>query len=176
MACYVLGGPLADRLSPRKLISASLVVTAMGSLYMATIPSFDGLRVLFGFWGVSTVLAFWAPLIRATREWAGEDEQGRAFGVLDGGRGLASALIAVIAANAFAAMVGGDAAIDPVLEAAAVRKLVYSYGAYCLFAAGCVWTFVPDPKRVTASEANERQTGELSIQRRLLVVLRSPAT
>ena len=32
MACYVLGGPLADRWSPRKLLTASLVVTASGSL------------------------------------------------------------------------------------------------------------------------------------------------
>jgi sugar phosphate permease len=176
MACYVLGGPLADRLSPRKLLTASLVVTALGSAYMATVPSFGGLRILFGFWGVSTILGFWAPLIRATREWAGEDEQGRAFGLLDGGRGLASALIAVIAAYAFSAMVGADSAIDPAREAAAVRRLVYSYGGYCLFAAGCVWFFVPDPKHITASEANERQTNKLSVQRRLLLVLQSPAT
>ncbi|MBP88093.1 MAG: MFS transporter [Planctomycetaceae bacterium] len=176
MACYVLGGPLADRLSPRKLLAASLVLTALGSLYMATVPSFDGLRILFGFWGVSTILAFWAPLIRATREWAGEDEQGIAFGILDGGRGLASALIALIAAYAFAAMVGADAAIDPVREAAAVRKLVYSYGGYCLFAAGCVWFFVPDPKPVRASEADKEQRDKLSVRRRLKLVLRSPAT
>ena len=70
MVCYFLGGPLADRWSPRKLLTGSLVITALGSLYMATFPSFDGLRILFAFWGVSTILAFWAPLIRATREWA----------------------------------------------------------------------------------------------------------
>ena len=57
MACYFLGGPLADRFSPRKLLTASLVITALGSLYMATLPSFNGLQVLFGFWGMSTILA-----------------------------------------------------------------------------------------------------------------------
>ncbi len=120
--CYFLGGPLADRWSPRKLLAGSLVVTAFGSLYMAASPSFAGLCVLFGFWGVSTILAFWAPLIRATREWATNDGQGSAFGILDGGRGLTSAVIALIAAFAFEAMVGNTAA-DLSNEYAAVPKL-----------------------------------------------------
>ena len=45
--CYFLGGPLADRWSPRKLLPISLVVTTGGSLYMATVPSFSGLCILF---------------------------------------------------------------------------------------------------------------------------------
>ena len=117
---------------------------------------------------------------RTLLSWAGEDEQGSAFGLLDGGRGLASAVIALLAAYAFAAMVGGGEVIDPVREAAAVKKLVYSYGGYCLFAAMCVWLFVPDPKSVTASstdspDVDEQQTGKPSVLRRLVLVLRSPA-
>ena len=157
MACYVLGGPLADRWSPRKLLTASLVVTASGSLYMATIPSFDGLRILYAFWGLSTILFFWAPLIRATREWAGEDEQGRAFGILDSGRGLASAVIASIAAIGFAMMVGSESPIDPGTEAVAIKTLVYSYGGYCLLAAVCVWFFVPESKPVFFGSLRKRR-------------------
>jgi sugar phosphate permease len=175
MASYVLGGPLADRWSPRKLLTASLVVTAAGSLYMATIPSFAGLRLLFGFWGMSTILIFWAPLIRATREWAGEDEQGRAFGILDSGRGLASAVIASVAAIGFAYMVGGEVPIDPARESAAIKKLVYSYGGYCLFAAACVWFFVPESKALADSGADVNQLAKLSVLRRLGYVLRLPA-
>jgi len=179
-ASYFLGGPLADRFSPRKLLSTSLIATALGSLYMATVPSFSGLQILFGFWGVSTILAFWAPLIRATREWADEDRQGTAFGILDGGRGLASAVIAVVAAHAFAYFVGGGEAIDPIREAAAVQKLVLSYGAYCLAAAICVWMFVPDPQAPAAAvvvdpEATERHSVQPSVFRRLVLVLQSPA-
>ena len=177
-ACYFLGGPLADRFSPRKLMSISLVVTATGSLYMAQFPSFNGLRVLFAFWGVSTILAFWAPLIRATREWARDDRQGLAFGILDGGRGLASAIIASVAAFAFTAMVGEQTTIDPELEAAAVRKLVYSYGIYCLVAAVCVWCFVPDPKftkSANPSGASYHPKTHLSLWKRMGMVLRSPA-
>ena len=47
-----------------------------------------------GFFGVTTILFFWAALIRATRDWGGNNAQGRAFGLLDGGRGLLAALLA----------------------------------------------------------------------------------
>jgi len=175
MACYFLGGPLADRFSPRKLVPASLLATGLGGLYMSTIPSFTGLKVLFGFWGASTILAFWAPLIRATREWGGEERQGRAFGILDGGRGLAAALLAAIAAYAFGMMVGGNASIDPARETTAMRTLLCSYAGCCIFAAVCVWFFVPDPKPVACRTADDGLTDQVGVLRRLALVLRSPA-
>ena len=176
MACYVLGGPLADHLSPRKLISASLLATGLGSLYMSTIPGFGGLYVLFGFWGASTIFAFWAPLIRATREWGGEERQGRAFGILDGGRGAAAALLAAIAAYAFGMMVGENALVDPARETSAMRALLSSYAGCCFFAAVCVWFFVPDPTPVASRAVDDQKTADqVDVLRRLILVLRSPA-
>ncbi len=175
MVCYFLGGPIADRFSPRKLVPASLVATGLGGLYMSTIPSFSGLYVLFGFWGASTILAFWAPLIRATREWGGEVEQGRAFGILDGGRGLAAALVAAIAAYAFGMIVGGSASLDPAREAMALKTVLYFYAGCCFFAAVCVWFFVPDPKPVACGTVDGGQTDQAGVFRRLAVMLRSPA-
>ena len=55
---------------------------------MATFPAYQGAMLLWGFFGISTILFFWAALIRATREWGGAEHQGRAYGLLDGGRGL----------------------------------------------------------------------------------------
>jgi sugar phosphate permease len=175
MASYFLGGPLADRYSPRILMAVSLTVTGLGGLYMSTIPGFGGLYVLFGFWGVSTILAFWAPLIRATREWGGRESQGRAFGILDGGRGLCAALIAAVAAHAFALMLGSTDAIDPAREAATLRAILYAYAGCSFLAAVCVWFFVPDPEP-TASRVTENPTDDgTGVVRRLLHALRSPA-
>lgn len=173
--CYFLGGPIADRWQPRLLMVISLIATGMGSLYMATIPGLAGLCLLFGFWGVTTILAFWAPLIRVTRELAGEHGQGRAFGILDGGRGLASAVIASAAAYAFSMMVSGDASISPVAERVAVQQLVLSYGVFCVLAAVCVWLFVPTVNRCTVVETVRQAPPEASLLRRLGAVLRSPA-
>ena len=175
MACYLLGGPLADRFSPRKLISFSLVATGLGGLYMSTIPSFAGLYVLFAFWGATTILAFWAPLIRATRQWGGELEQGQAFGILDGGRGLASALLATVAVHVVGMMVGESDSVDPVRDRIAMQTILSSYGICCFVAAACVWFFVPDPSPVAACTAADRRTDRALALDRLARVLRSPA-
>lgn len=173
--CYFLGGPIADRWQPRRLMVISLIATGMGSLYMATIPGMTGLCLLFGFWGVTTILAFWAPLIRVTRELAGEHGQGRAFGILDGGRGLASAVIASVAAYAFAMMVSGDASNNPVAERAAVQWLILSYGVFCVLAAACVWLFVPTDKGCAVAETVREAPPISSLLRRVGAVLSSPA-
>ena len=66
-------------------MSFSLVATAFGGIYMATIPSQIGLAMLFAYWGITNILLFWSAMLRATRKWGGKFAQGRAFGMLDGG-------------------------------------------------------------------------------------------
>ncbi len=79
MFAYLLGGPLADRISARKLLAFALCSTGVFGFQMATIPSIATMKVLFAIWGVTTILPFWAALIRATREWGGAEQQGEAF-------------------------------------------------------------------------------------------------
>ena len=83
---YFPGGWLADRVSPRKLISIALFVTSLGGFVFATFPSFEVCLALFGLWGMTTACIFWSAMIKATRNWGSKDEQGRAFGILEGGR------------------------------------------------------------------------------------------
>jgi len=52
MLAYFPGGALADRVSPRKLMSLSLFATAVGGIYYASIPSYLGIQLLFGYWGL----------------------------------------------------------------------------------------------------------------------------
>ena len=89
---YLLGGPLADKYPPRKLIAVALWTTALGGLVYATFPSYTILKIIYGYWGFTTIFLFWAPMIKATRIWGGTTSQGKAFGFLDGGRGLVGAL------------------------------------------------------------------------------------
>ena len=89
---YLFGGPLADKYPPRKLIAVALWMTALGGLVYATFPSYTVLKILYGYWGFTTIFLFWAPMIKATRVWGGSTSQGKAFGFLDGGRGLVGAL------------------------------------------------------------------------------------
>ena len=92
---YFFGGFIADKWEARKLLSLSLLLTGIGGFWMTMIPSIFTLKILYAFWGISTILFFWASLIKATRQWGNENNQGLSFGLLDGGRGFFAATIAL---------------------------------------------------------------------------------
>ncbi|WP_238300016.1 MFS transporter [Polaribacter irgensii] len=96
---YFFGGFIADKWEPKKLLSISLFLTAIGGFSMVLIPSIFTLKILYAFWGFSTILLFWASLIKATRQWGNKHNQGLSFGLLDGGRGFFAALIGLFGAS-----------------------------------------------------------------------------
>jgi nitrate/nitrite transporter NarK len=96
---YFFGGFIADKWEPKKLLSISLFLTAIGGFWMTLIPSIFTLKILYAFWGVSTILLFWSSLIKATRQWGNKHNQGLSFGLLDGGRGFFAATIALFGAS-----------------------------------------------------------------------------
>jgi sugar phosphate permease len=68
MVAYFFGGPLADRFASRLLMPVALLATAAGGWVLASVPALATLKLLYGFWGLTTILLFWAALMRATRE------------------------------------------------------------------------------------------------------------
>ena len=108
LVAYLFGGPLADKYAPRKLIAVALWMTALGGFLYATFPSYFVLKILYGYWGFTTIFLFWAAMIKATRVWGGTTSQGKAFGFLDGGRGLVGASFGVIGILIFRIFVTSD--------------------------------------------------------------------
>lgn len=105
---YLFGGPLADRFPPRKLMSIALFLTALGGVALSTYPSYFMMKVIYGYWGFTTIFLFWAALIKATRIWGGSNKQGKAFGFLDGGRGLVAALFGTLGVVIFSIFITID--------------------------------------------------------------------
>lgn len=144
---YFPGGMLADRFSARKLMSISLVATATGGLYFVTLPEQLGLSILFGFWGITTVLLFWSAMIRATREWGGVQSQGRAFGLLDGGRGLLGATAGFIATIILVRLGANELEMTTLSDReAAMQGIILYYSGLTAIAAIIAWLVIPDTK------------------------------
>ena len=140
MAAYFFGGPLADRFEPRKLLAGALWATALGGLYLATFPDVTGVMLIWGFFGLTNILLFWAALIKVTRAWGGERQQGLAYGLLDGGRGLLAAILASAGVLAFSVAfpLGYDAAtLDQ--KAAVLREVIYGYTGVTAAVGVLVW-------------------------------------
>ncbi len=164
MIAYFPGGVVADRFSARKLITVSLVATALGGFYLATIPGFTGMCVLFAYWGVTSILLLWAALIRATRDWGGNTSQGRAFGVLDGGRGLLAAGLASVAVVIFARLYDeAGAATDAAQRTTALVAVIYFYTAVTLAAGIAAWLFIPETgaRPPTSAAVSRRNVGDV---------------
>ena len=161
MVSYFAGGPLADRFSARQLMALALLATSLGGAIMATIPSLAVLTILYGFWGLTTILLFWAALIRATREWGGPSEQGRAYGMLDGGRGLVAALLASISVTIFAALLPTDVASATFEQrSAALSKIIWVFTGLTMAVAGLVWLFLPKTKKRSKNSGHQKLTLE----------------
>ncbi|MGA8136724.1 MULTISPECIES: MFS transporter [Pseudomonas] len=149
---YLPSGWLADRLAPRFLIFFSLVATGLLGIWYSTAPSMTGLMIIFGCWGLTTGLTFWASVLKRVKMIAEASEQGRFFGILDGGRGLVEAMLATVALGLFAY------ATETRSESAAegFKHVVYLYSFTCI-AIGCVLVSLKDPKSVAAVETQEEK-------------------
>jgi nitrate/nitrite transporter NarK len=135
MVSYVPGGWLADRFPARRLMSASLVISGLGGLVFARLPSYAVCLLLYGLWGISVGLIFWAAMIKATRHWGGEHGQGKAFGILEGGRSLSDVGSSAVFLACFAWLGANTAAL------ASMARLT----AWCLLVmAVLVWLVLKD--------------------------------
>jgi nitrate/nitrite transporter NarK len=144
MLAYFPGGVLADRYSARGLLMLSLVATGLGGFYMATFPGPAGMAALYAYWGITTILLFWAALIRATREWGGANAQGRAFGVLDGGRGAVAALVATMGVAVLAwKMPDSVELVSNTERRSAFRAVILMYSLTAIGTAALTWLLIP---------------------------------
>jgi len=163
LLAYIPGGWLADRFSPRKLISIALFITALAGFIFSTIPSFEICMVLYGIWGITTACIFWSALIKATRNWGSKEEQGRAFGLLEGGRSLTDMVGTAIVLMIFAFSGGDDAALSENIIILSLATLVFS-----LF----VWRFMKDD--LSRQENAQEQLPKVT-KKEILETLKLPA-
>jgi len=152
---YLPSGWLADRVSPRWLISFSLALTAILGLWFSTMPSFQLLLAIFAGWGIATGLTFWAALIKGVAVLSRHDEQGRFFGILDGGRGLVEAVLATIAVVWFAHSLGPLGQSTSV----ALQKVIYLYIGFALVLSPIVLFALDDIKDEVSGSSADSSNG-----------------
>lgn len=101
MISYLFGGVVADRFSTRMILTCSLIGTGLGGFLHLLPLNFKALVCLYAFWGVTSLFAFWPACVKAVRILSGSGDQGKAFGFFEGGRGIAAALMTMLAVISF---------------------------------------------------------------------------
>ena len=153
MVTYFPSGWLADRVAPRLLMSFSLAATGLLGIWFSTMPSFGSLQIIFAGWGIATGLTFWAAMIKATTLLAKSNEQGRFFGILEGGRGLVEAILASVAVYMFAYYTQ-DLGQD---TAAGLTKVIWLYVSFLLIMAPISFFILHDPHEKTDALAEKNK-------------------
>ncbi|MBT3442524.1 MAG: MFS transporter [Flavobacteriaceae bacterium] len=141
---YVYGGVISDKFQPKKLMSYSLFFTSFGGLVLASYPSYFVLQILYGYWGFTTVFLFWGAMIKATRVWGGTDNQGQAFGFLDGGRGLVAASMGSLGILIFSIFLTNDIELTSLTERKEAFRYVILFSSFMIFLTGLWVLFFMD--------------------------------
>ena len=88
-------------------------------------------------------------MLKATREWGGKLAQGKAFGFLDGGRGMVGAMAANVAVFVLTIFIGGNLnAIAPEERILALKSVIWFYTILTFCSALLVWFFIPETKQL----------------------------
>jgi MFS family permease len=147
---YVIGyfpsGLLADRFSAKKLLSISLFGTAAGGFWFAMTPPYGNVVVIFCIWGFFSVFTFWSSHMKLVKLLSTKEDEGRFFGILDGGRGVVEAALASIAVAIFAKILGSSEAVAD--KRAAMVAVIYMYTIALLITGILITIFVKDDKKL----------------------------
>ncbi len=146
---YFPSGLLSDRFSAKKLLAISLFGTALGGFWFAQVPSYSSVLLIFSMWGFFSVFTFWSSHMKIVKLLAKENEEGRFFGILDGGRGVVEAVLASVAILIFSGILGASLALAD--KRAALVGVIYMYSAVLLITSILIMIFVEDDKKMLAS-------------------------
>ncbi|MDA1351821.1 MAG: MFS transporter [Proteobacteria bacterium] len=161
LLAYFPGGWLADRFSPRKLMSCGLLGVALAGVYYSRFPSYAISIVIHAFWGLCTSLVFWGAMIKATRNWGRSNKQGQAFGLLESGRGISELASSSLLLALFVWLGSQVEALSQVI-------LLFSLCNASL--ALLVWLFLQD---TAGDKAEESKKSELGLKE-IIAVLKMP--
>lgn len=143
MIFYAPGGYLADKLSPRKMLAFAYTATGALGLWYATYPGFVAQMIIFGLWGAIGTACFWSAMLRVTNSLGSQEEQGRMFGLLEGGRGVVNVVVAFIALYFYSKLgesVGG------------VTGIIIGTCILCFLSSILIWFTVPDKLNGTSGD------------------------
>lgn len=104
VAAYLFGGIICDHISIKKLIPFSMISTGALGLVMLANPAPVIMIAIHGLFALTALMLFFPAQTKTVRNLAASNEQGKAFGIFEGGRGISNAVYLAVAALIFGQM------------------------------------------------------------------------
>ncbi len=141
---YFLGGIVADRFSPKIMLTFSFVSTGLLGLWFSMFPGYGASQLIFALMGFTTVMTYWSSVIKAVRMLGTSEEQGRLFGLQEGLRGFLNAGLVFVMAAVYASFADQIVGAAWAIRLCAVLLLVI--GILC-------WFVIDNPEKGTQTES-----------------------
>lgn len=133
---YFLGGIMADKYSPRKLLTLSFLGTGLLNIWFGTFPPYHIAIIIYALLGATTTLTFWAALIKATRQFGRNvGSESKAYGGREAGASFFEMLVGTFAAAMFTHFT---------TLAMGLRFVIFLYAAILIFLAVASWFIFTD--------------------------------
>lgn len=120
---YLVGGWLGDKFNAKNLTVISVILTSLLSLWMATIPGYKTLLLIYFIMSFTLGLLLWTSQTKCVRLLGSNEEQGR----LNGIAAAADSVISVVIFTGFAAVLG-----DAIATKMGMRALLLFFGVFFL--------------------------------------------
>ncbi|MEG0874899.1 MAG: MFS transporter [Clostridiales bacterium] len=150
MLFYAPGGYLADKFSPKRLLSIAFLSTGILGLWYSTYPGFIVQMVIFFLWGAIATAFFWSSMLKIAKSLGSSSEQGKMFGILEGSRGFVDVVVAFGFLFFFNKMGASVAGITGILIVDSIL---------CIVASVLVWIFISDNVTGVAGEIHIKDIG-----------------
>ena len=150
MISYLFGGVVADFISPKKLISISLVLTGVAGFCHLFATNYSMLLVIYLVWGFTALFAFWPALVKGIRSLASSEEQGKAFGFMEAGRGVTNAAHLAVALAIITFVSKSTGSSD--MNATGLKAGIIFYSVVVILLGILVLLFFKDPETNDKSE------------------------
>lgn len=167
---YIFGGYVADRWRTKHLLSISLFTTGILGFSLLLYPPYPVLLLIYAAWGITSIMTFWVALIKAVRSLASENEQGKAFGFFEGGRGAAKVIESALVLGLFAFLA------KQLSDKMALSSVIIFYSVMCILLGIMIILLYKEPDgNMSSDEINEKANKKFDWAI-LLRILKMPTT
>jgi MFS family permease len=167
---YIFGGYVADRWRTKHLLSISLFATGILGFALLLYPPYPVLLLIYAAWGITSIMTFWVALIKAVRSLASENEQGKAFGFFEGGRGAAKVIESALVLGLFAILA------KQLSDKLALSSVIIFYSVMCILLGFIIMLLYKEPDGNNSSGEIKEKEDKKFDWAILLRILKMPTT
>ncbi|MGG1483480.1 MFS transporter [Peribacillus castrilensis] len=168
---YIFGGYVADRWRTKHLLSISLFATGILGFALLLYPPYPVLLLIYAAWGITSIMTFWVALIKAVRSLASENEQGKAFGFFEGGRGAAKVIESALVLGLFAFLA------KQLSDKLALSSVIIFYSVMCILLGIMIMLLYKEPDGNNSSDDEIKEKADKKFDWAILLrILKMPTT